>query len=226
MKQMNLFDMGEVSVLLLAPFMSKMTIEITERTLSHPNVQKLIHSDEHFDVVIVEQFMNEALKGFAAHFNASLVVFNSVGANSWVNPTVGNPTPVSYCSEPIRGFPSKMTLYERYLNAFTYSYFQVINHLYTFPQQDKLLKNYFSNDLELADVMYNVSLVLLNSHPSTNQPVPYVPNMVDIGGYHVKPPKKLPDDLQEFLDNSKHLFQLGFKREKCFPTGAKTTSYS
>lgn len=82
MKQMNLFDMGEVNVLLLAPFMSKMTIEVTERTLSHPNVQKLIHSDEHFDVVIVEQFMNEALKGFAAHFNASLVVFNSVGANS------------------------------------------------------------------------------------------------------------------------------------------------
>lgn len=59
------------------------------------------------------------------------------------------------------------------------------------------------NAPELNDVLYNASLVLLNGHSSLNQPVPYVPNMIDIRGFYVKPPKKLPDDLQKFLDEAK-----------------------
>ena len=219
MKTLNVFDMGEASMLLMGPFFATMMVDLAERTLSQPNVQELIYSDEKFDVVIVEQFMNEAHKGFAKHFNAPLIVFSTIGASSWVNPLVGNPTAVSYASEPLRGFPTNMTLYERYLNAFTYSYFQLINYVYAFPQQDKLLKKYFPNNMNLTDVMYNVSLVLLNSHPSTNLAVPYVPNMIDIGGFHVKPPKKLPDDLKQFLDNSKEgviYFSLGSNVKSVF----------
>ena len=32
--------------------------------------------------------------------------------------------------------------------------------------------------------------------------VPRVPNMVDIGGFHIKPPKGLPPNLQKFLDEA------------------------
>ena len=196
-----------------------MMIDLAERTLSQSDVQKLIHSGEKFDVVIVEQFMNEAHKGFAKHFNAPLVLFSTIGASSWVNPLVGNPTMLSYASKPSQAFGSNMTLYERYINAFTYSYCQLINHLYVFPQQDKLLKKYFPNNMDLADVMYRASLVLMNSHSSTNLAVPYVPNMIDIGGFHVKSPTKLPEDLQEFLDNSKEgviYFSLGSNVKSVF----------
>ncbi|XP_063911947.1 UDP-glucosyltransferase 2-like [Zophobas morio] len=157
LKTLNLFDMGEANILLMIPILSKMMIDLAERTLSQPDVQKLIHSGEKFDVVIVEQFMNEAHKGFAKHFNAPLVLFSTIGASSWVNPLVGNPTMLSYASEPSQAFGSNMTLYERYINAFTYSYCQLINHLYVFPQQDKLLKKYFPNKMDLADVMYSAS---------------------------------------------------------------------
>ncbi|KAJ3626604.1 hypothetical protein MTP99_017086 [Tenebrio molitor] len=43
-------------------------------------------------------------------------------------------------------------------------------------------------------------------------PVPYVPSMIDVGGLHVKTPKKLPMDLQQLLDNAKEgviYFSLG-----------------
>lgn len=76
-------------------------------------------------------------------------------------------------------------------------------YLYLYPAQDKLLKKYYSNAPDLQDLLNNVSLVLLNSHESFNQPVPYVPNMIDIGGYHVDPPKPLPKDLQNFMDAAK-----------------------
>ena len=219
MKTMNVFDMGEANILLMGPLFFTTMVDLTDRTLGQPEVQKLIHSGEKFDVVIVEQFMNEAHKGFAKHFNAPLIVFSTIGASSWVNPLVGNPTMVSYDPEPLRGFSSKMTLYERYINAFTYSYFQLISHLYAYPQHDKILKKYFPNNMNLVDIMYNTSLVLLNSHPSTNLAVPYVPNMIDIGGFHVKPPQKLPDDLQKFLDNSKEgviYFSLGSNVKSVF----------
>lgn len=39
-----------------------------------------------------------------------------------------------------------------------------------------------------------------------------MPGIINIGGAHIKPPKQLPKDLKDFLDNSKHgviLFSLG-----------------
>lgn len=41
---------------------------------------------------------------------------------------------------------------------------------------------------------------------------PYVPNMIQIGGFHVQDAKKLPNDIQSFLDSAEHgaiLFTLG-----------------
>ncbi|KAJ8917748.1 hypothetical protein NQ315_005199 [Exocentrus adspersus] len=64
-------------------------------------------------------------------------------------------------------------------------------------------KNIFQIPPDLNDALYNVSLVLLNSHESIFAPQPHVPCMVEIGGFHVQQPKKLPEDLQKFLDNAK-----------------------
>ncbi|KAJ8980273.1 hypothetical protein NQ317_005131, partial [Molorchus minor] len=79
----------------------------------------------------------------------------------------------------------------------------MISYLYSFPKSESALKNAVSDSPNFYELYHNVSLVLLNSHVSFNQPVPLVPNMIEIGGYHVKPPKKLPKDLQEYLDSAK-----------------------
>lgn len=183
--------------------MNMMMLELTDKTLNHTNVQKLINSGETFDVVIVEQFMNEALKALATQFKASLITLSTVGANSWVNTLVGNPSPPSYIPHLILSYSDQMTFYQRIVNTLMNLYSEILNHIYVFPENDKLLKKYIPNSPPLEDIIYNISVVLVNSHQSTNQPVPYVPNMVDIGGFHVKPPQKLPQDLQEFLDKAK-----------------------
>jgi UDP:flavonoid glycosyltransferase YjiC (YdhE family) len=59
----------------------------------------------------------------------------------------------------------------------------------------------------------NVSLLLLNTHFSTTQPRPYLPNVIEVGGLQVKPnPSPLPEDIKTFLDKAEHgaiLFSLG-----------------
>ncbi|KAK9736966.1 UDP-glucoronosyl and UDP-glucosyl transferase [Popillia japonica] len=83
---------------------------------------------------------------------------------------------------------------------------------YTYPKQNAIIKKYFPDAPHINDIIYNTSLILFNSDNSFNQPIPTTPNSVEIGGFHVRPPKKLPEELQKILDNAKHgvvYFSLG-----------------
>lgn len=203
-KDISVFDMVGTNPFLVLPIMAPMMHEMTILSLNHTNVQKLLQSkNEHFDVVIVEQFMNEAHKIIAAHYEAPLIVFSTVGPNSWINPLVGNPTPLSYVPEMLLGYSSKMSFWERFVNAAFYCLNQLILQWFLIPKQTQFVQEMLPNAPPLSDSIYNISLVLLNSHVSTTSPVPQVPNMIEIGGFHINPPKKLPKDLQEYLDESK-----------------------
>uniref|UniRef100_A0A182X8K0 Uncharacterized protein n=1 Tax=Anopheles quadriannulatus TaxID=34691 RepID=A0A182X8K0_ANOQN len=68
--------------------------EITNTTLSSPEVQALIHSDETFDLLILEIFLDDALLGFADRFNCPVVGMSTFGASSWVNSLTGSPQPL------------------------------------------------------------------------------------------------------------------------------------
>lgn len=175
---------------------------MTENALSHPKVQALIHSNQTFDAVISEIFVNEAHMGFAHHFKAPLILFSSLYPTEWMNSFVANPSPPSYVVHSGSGYTTPMNLLERVTNLFYYIYDVLLREFYLYPNQEALLKRYFPNAPNLRDLIYNVSLILLNSHPSYTEAVPVVPNMVDIAGFHVTE-ERLEHDLKNFLDNSK-----------------------
>lgn len=200
----NIFTLADINPVFFIFFLNHMGHLITNLTLSHPNVQKLLHSKtEHFDLVIVEQFNNDAMKAFGHHFNAPVVVVSSIGANGWVNYFVANPAPPSYVPEIMLSFSEHMTFLERLQNTLYANLMEINRQLIFFPSQEKLMKQYFPNPPDFYEMIYNPDLILLNSHISTHHAKPHVPKMVEIGGYHVFPPKKLPKDLQDFLDNAK-----------------------
>ncbi|KAJ3642494.1 hypothetical protein Zmor_025267 [Zophobas morio] len=205
MKQLNtnMFDREDVNPFLSTVFMGLFMPKMLEATLQNEEVQKLIHSNEKFDAVIAEQFFSDADKALATHFGAPLIVLSAVGANSWVNTIVGNPSPTSYIPMLQTDYSVPMTFCERLVNSLLYVFGQIFFDLVVYPNENAKIQKSIPNGPDISDVLYNASIVLMNSHPSLNQPVPYVPNMIDIGGFHVQPPKKLPQDLQEFLDNAK-----------------------
>ncbi|XP_030764408.1 UDP-glucuronosyltransferase 2C1-like [Sitophilus oryzae] len=185
--------------------MLKKFVRTVNDTLNDKNVDKLLKSDQKFDAVIMEQFSNDALKVFAYLYECPLILLSSVGPNNFVNPTVGNPEAISYIPNMmVKASRNKpMTFFERTKNVLFHIIFVQLKHYLFLPQQNEVLHERFPDAPEVTDLYLNASLVLLNSHSSMYPAQALVPNMVEIGGYFIDPPKKLPKDLQEFLDNAK-----------------------
>lgn len=73
----------------------------------------------------------------------------------------------------------------------------------------------------VEELQQNISMIFVNTHRSIFKPRPQMPGMVSVGGAHIKSPKPLSQDLQEFMDNSSNgviLFSLGaFMRSDKMP---------
>jgi hypothetical protein len=178
----------------------------------HISKTKLLNSGEKFDVVIMEHFLNEALIGFGHHFKAPVILMSTVGTNCFANYIMANPAPSSYVPNLRSSQTRNMNFWQRLQSFGLNLIYDVSTQVMHLPKQRTVFKRYIDTDLELDDVLYNVSLILANSHVSVNDAVPLVPSITEIGGYHINPPKKLPDDLQNFLDNAKDgviLFSMG-----------------
>lgn len=86
-----------------------------------------------------------------------------------------------------------MSFWERVENTLYGVVGDLIYRSYYMRRQDKLLKKHFGGHVPyVADIIKNSSLILVNHHFSLAFPRPYLPNMVEIGGYHINPPKQLP----------------------------------
>lgn len=76
------------------------------------------------------------------------------------------------------------------------------------PSQELTYKRYFSPLVKkgvelppLIDLIHNVSLVLVNSHPALQYPRPSTPNMIQVGGMHIlrNAPATLPQDIDDYI---------------------------
>lgn len=54
----------------------------------------------------------------------------------------------------------------------------------------------------IIDLEKNISFRIVNNHRSMMNPRPQMPGMAYVAGIHIKQPKKLPTDIQKFMDNA------------------------
>ncbi|KAJ3664865.1 hypothetical protein Zmor_000405 [Zophobas morio] len=190
----------------------RLSVGLIEHTFNSTNVQNLLNSEESFDVVVIEHFINEPLVGIAHHFKAPVIFLAPVASCFRNNYIFGNPGPSSYVPDILGIYTKHMNFWQRLKNFIMMSFHDLWRELVMIPKYRTLFKKYTKTDFELDDVLYNVSLILTTSHPSISDAVPHFPNIIEIGGYHVFPPKKLSEDLQDFLDTATEgviLFSMG-----------------
>lgn len=78
---------------------------------------------------------------------------------------------------------------------------------YHYPGQQKIYENSFPDSQKFRPfwdkMKHGTSLVLMNSHFTLNYPRPFVSNVVEVAGMHIKKKTNpLPDDIKKFIEES------------------------
>ncbi|CAG9806948.1 unnamed protein product [Chironomus riparius] len=195
------FDFRKMSPFDMMKFIYSMGDVTVDTYLSHPNVQKLMRSGESFDICILENFNTEAMMGLVDKFNCTLITYTTFVVVTWIDDMAGNISPASYVPHPFLDYTDKMPFTERLINAMTFNIEKLLYHFDHLPKQQKLFKKYFPDALRsLDEIRSNSAIIFMNNHVSASSPRPYLPNMIEVGGIHVRPAKPLPKHIQEYLD--------------------------
>ncbi|CAH2232873.1 jg16632 [Pararge aegeria aegeria] len=185
-------------------------LAITELTLNSPEVKDFLKRDNtSFDLVICEQFVQEALYALSTKYNAPLAIVSTFGNCLRHNIMTRNPLQLATILAEYLKVYNPGSFWGRLRNLYfaVYEYFWW-RYSYLEKQED-LVKKYLPELAgkipSLYDLQKNASLMLINSHYSFDTPSALLPNIVEIGGMHVTQSNtRLPDDLQKLLDESKH----------------------
>lgn len=202
-----MFELQDVGLLTKIMDLWRNNVGTCDLMLQEEEIQKLIHAKNlHFDLVIVEAFFNECFLGFVHKFKAPLIHLCTFGGAHWIGDWVGNPNPYAYVPDVLLEYGDKMDFWERMVNTIVGTFWRLGRQYYYLPGQDAIMRKHFndSDDLpSVAEIEYTTSLVLLNHHFSISYPRPLMPNMVQVGGMHVQPPRKLPQvELHNLLGNN------------------------
>ncbi|XP_037817468.1 UDP-glucosyltransferase 2-like [Lucilia sericata] len=182
---------------------SEFGYQMVQNIMENSQVKDIL-KNEKFDLIILEALYCDALYGLGQHFNAPMVGVSTFGTINFVDVLVNNISPMSYIPHMSLSYDNHMNLQERLTNVIASITDDFLHNFLMLPQQKKLFEKYFpSSKLTFEEARKNFSLVLLNQHFTLGFHRPLVPNMIDVGGLHIKQkPDPLPQDLQEFLDNA------------------------
>lgn len=188
--------------------------DLSDLVLSSKQLKAL--KSQKFDLIILYSLFTESFLGLAHHFKAPVILFSTFGSMPNIDKLTGNVSPPSYLATLSFNKPGEMTFWQRMSNFWSvllaYLVFLPLNDYY----QKQVLKKHFPFAPLLEELEETVAMVFLNTHYSLEIPRPYITNVIPIGGIHIKKARLLPQDLQQFLDNSPNgvvYFSLGSNTE-------------
>lgn len=197
-------------------FLYAHTFLMTNFTLQHPEMKKLMKSDEKFDLIILDLFLTDALLGLSTVFDCPIVALSANGPHTWVNDVLGSPRPASFVPHMYTDFTDRLNLGKRLENEFFYFLEKILLKLYHLPQQEQLFLEIFPNSKKSFHEVRStaVAIALVNSHFSISFPKPFLPNTIEVAGMQINEAKlePLPDDIKQFIESSEHgviYFSLG-----------------
>ncbi|XP_067012668.2 UDP-glycosyltransferase UGT5 [Anabrus simplex] len=206
---------GGILMMIGVLFFWDIGVKACDRALRQPDIQKLINdNDPQFDLIIFENFVSECFYGFVHKYKVPVINVSPTTAGLFMGDPVGNPYTPSYVPDIQMGYSDHMTFSERVVNILFAGLFTVGRRLLYLHRHDALVMEHFKDPTfpGVSALEPNASLLLVNSHVSLSFPRPFTPNTIEVGGMHIKAAKKLPKDLQQFMDSAKHgviYFSLG-----------------
>ncbi len=171
-------------------------VEAYDDILKCGPMQRLIKSEEKYDLLITEIFSSDAMLGYVYKFKAPFISFCSTPLLTWAADRVGNPDNPSYISFSYNDKPLDLpysTLFQRFYNTYAYVLSRIKYKFFSETKTDAIIRKHFGpNTPSLEEISRNTSLILTFSHLSINTPKPMVPGVIEVGGIQIKDPKPLP----------------------------------
>ncbi len=183
-------------------------IETNDNLLGHPRMKQLLSDPEtKFDILMVSPFFASESGYYLAHkFNASLVMyFTGQASISFLDHALGMPHNPAFVPFLMLQYNHPMTFFQRVVNTIATLFFQyVVRDYYVLSRGEALLDKHFPGEARrsLLQMEKDVRLIIHYGHPlimDGNRPV--APNYQYIGMMNCRPPKKLPENLQAFMDS-------------------------
>ncbi|KAL3266349.1 hypothetical protein HHI36_010527 [Cryptolaemus montrouzieri] len=187
------FDWPSWMVVWAGPsFLIAYGISSCQHLLSNSEVQKLMDSSDHFDLILSELFDSECNLGFKFKFKAPLVGLSSNTLMAWYTDRFGQPDNPSYIPNGHLSYSAKMNFFERLGNVLGDIMLKA-NYYFATQKIQLISEKYFKTKMpSFFDMAKNTSLVLVNSYWALHFPRPNVPAVIEIGGSHILPSKALP----------------------------------
>ncbi|XP_053674279.1 UDP-glycosyltransferase UGT5-like [Anopheles nili] len=205
----SLYDLTDISIhQMLMDFLYPLGLETAEYAFSRKNVMNFLRNDRtQFDLLLAEQFYQEAYLMLAHKYKVPIVSIGTFGFAQYMGPMMGLMNAWSHVPHEFLPYTDHMTLPQRAYNSLVSTYELLLRSWYYLPQQEAMVAKYFSflpGPLpSLSELEKQVSVILLNSYPPLTTTRAKVPGLVQVGGLHIKPPKPLPQDLKTFIDGAK-----------------------
>ncbi|CAH1389493.1 unnamed protein product [Nezara viridula] len=185
----------------------KFGIKLSHMILNAPPVKKLIHSNDHFDAVLMESYAVQEYQSALIHkFGCVGIEIIPLGDFSWVNEISGLPSNPSYQLDFKSEVTENMNFFQRLYNTYVITISSLIGYYKLFEMQ-RIVDQYFTypgweTRPPLSQLLANRSLILTNSHFAVGYPQPLTSHRKEIGGVNILPNKPLPQHLQKIMDES------------------------
>lgn len=168
-------------------------------------IDQVLTGEHRFDLVITETFQMDLFLGLIYRMQVPFISVTTCNLFAWSADRIGQPQNPSYVPTNIDFFNDQMTLIERVKNTISLFLMKTVHPFVFLRAEQAFAEERFGPGIPpLQEIAKNTSLLLANIHFSLNKPRPVVPQLIEVGGLHIQPPKPLPQDLEKFLNESTH----------------------
>uniref|UniRef100_A0A182P856 UDP-glucuronosyltransferase n=1 Tax=Anopheles epiroticus TaxID=199890 RepID=A0A182P856_9DIPT len=169
--------------------------DVIKRLLEYPRTFR-------FDLIIHDFTMGQFLLGFLQHFNnPPLVSISPYNIPSYTQYLADIPLYTTYLPHPASDFGSKMSFMERVKNTLYWWFDMLYRQQVYMPQEQQRMKRVFegANLTHVKLLERRSELVLVNSDPALDFYQLLPPNVVQVGGLHIKRAEEMPTMMSQFI---------------------------
>nr|ATN96014.1 UDP-glucuronosyl transferase 342A2 [Aphis gossypii] len=193
--------MGECSVHNNLPFLSGRHKDMCRTVYEHDEFWRIITTTK-FDLFITELLASSCDAYVSYYLKIPQIVIVSSHVHTWYHHTFGSHMNPAHVSTYHASYAVPTNFIQRMMNTYDYLYSHMV-FKWVDRESTVIGRKYFGPDAPDADtLMKNTSLVFVNGHYTVDLAKPLLPNFVNIGGIHLVKPKPLPEDIEQYINDS------------------------